>query len=121
MIVGIGCDLERVAALESAAALSAGEAFFSEAERRHAARRRNGAAVLTGYFAAKEAFFKALAGEVRFFWPELEVVHDAPQAARFRFSGELARLVGERGWDVRLSLAHGRGCASALVTVCGPA
>ncbi len=121
MIVGIGCDLERVAALEAAQALRAPGAFFTEAECRYADRQRDAAATLTGCFAAKEAFFKSLAGGRRFFWTDLEVVHDSPHAVRFRFSGDLARYLAERRWEVRLSLSRAGAYASAFVTVSAPA
>lgn len=121
MIVGIGCDLERVAALEAAQALSEPGAFFTEAERSYADRQRDAASALTGHFAAKEAFFKSLAGEQRFFWTEVEVVHDSPHAARFRFSGELARFLAEKRWEVRLSLSQAGAYATAFVTVSAPA
>jgi phosphopantetheine--protein transferase-like protein len=117
LIVGIGFDLERVAALEAAEALTAGGAFFTAAEHRYASRRRHAAATLTGHFAAKEALFKSLRGEAPFYWTDVEVVHGARRTARFRFSGALARHLSANGWEVKLSLTQRGEYAAAFVAV----
>jgi holo-[acyl-carrier protein] synthase len=117
MIIGIGCDLERVAAVEDAAALRVPGVFFTEAECDYAARQADAGASLAGQFAAKEAFFKSVGGAIDFYWTDLEVTHDARRAPLFRFSGSLAQKVEMNRWEVKLSISHSGSYATAFVTV----
>ena len=120
MIVGIGCDIERIAALENVEALRIPGMVFTEAECGYAAARPHSAQTLTGHFAAKEAFFKSLSGAVPFYWTDIEVVHDVRHAPSFRFSGEMASFIKKRQWEVKLSISHSGEYAAAFVTVAGP-
>jgi holo-[acyl-carrier protein] synthase len=119
VIVGIGCDIERVAALDGTEALRIPGLVFTEAECGYASEQPHCTRTLTGHFAAKEAFFKSLPEAVGFYWTDVEVVHDARRAPRFRFSGEMARVVEERNWDVKLSISHSGEYAVAFVAVSG--
>lgn len=121
MIVGIGCDLERVGAIEDASDLLAPGLIFTECECDYAARQRCPARTLTGYFTAKEALFKSLSGFVSFYWTDVEVVHDVKRIPRFRFSGAIAALIDMKSWDVKLTIAYSSQYATAFVTVQEPA
>lgn len=117
MIVGIGCDLERVSAIEAMSALLIPGIVFTDDECAYAARQRCPASTLTGHFAAKEAFFKSLSGMVLFYWTDVEIVHDARRVPRFRFSGELSKLIDMKNWDVKLTIGHTSKYATAFVTI----
>lgn len=119
MIVGIGCDIERIASLEDSEALRIPGLVFTEAECGYAAAQPHSAQTLAGHFAAKEAFFKSLSGAVSFYWTDIEVVHDARRAPSFRFSGEIAHFIKHKRWDVKLSISHSGDYATAFVAVAG--
>lgn len=119
MIVGIGLDLERVSALEAARDLRTPGVVFTEAECGYAAAQPHPASTFAGHFAAKEALFKSLAGGVRFYWTDVEVVHDARHAPSFRFSGEIADFMQKENWEVKLSISHSGEYAAAFVAISG--
>jgi holo-[acyl-carrier protein] synthase len=105
MIIGIG-EAIRVPGL-----------VFTEAECGYAARQPNETRSLAGQFAAKEAFFKSVPPAVPYYWTDVEVVHDQRHAPSFRFSGELARCIDEKGWTVKLSITHCAEYAAAFVAI----
>jgi holo-[acyl-carrier protein] synthase len=117
MIVGIGCDLESISALEKADALRTPGLMFTASECRYIFDRPDPLASLTGHFAAKEAFFKALPFPVEFNWTDIEVLHDVTHAPRFSFSGGLGRAMAARGWQANLSMSHSGDYAAAFVTL----
>lgn len=119
MIIGIGVDIERVAALDAGEAIRVPGLVFTEAECGYAARQTHATGTLAGQFAAKEAFFKSIPPSVSCYWTDIEVVHDQRHAPSFRFSGDLARFLVEKRWDVKLSISHSGEYATAIVTVAG--
>ncbi|MGD8400723.1 MAG: holo-ACP synthase [Bacillota bacterium] len=72
---------------------------------------------LAGFFAAKEAFLKALGtGLAGFAWRELEVGHDAQGAPQLQVSGKVAAYLAEKRVDrIHLSISHCREYAVAQV------
>lgn len=119
MIVGVGFDLERVSALEAAQHLRTPGVVFTEAECGYASAQPHPASTFAGHFAAKEALFKSLAGAVRFYWTDVEIVHDARRAPSFRFSGQIADFIHRGNWEVKLSISHSGEYAGAFVAISG--
>lgn len=115
----MGCDLERVSALEVNATLRLPGMVFTEGECAYAASQPHPLRTLTGLFAAKEAFFKALAGRVDFYWTDIEIVQDAQRLPRFRLSGEIGKLIAMKNWNVNVTIAHTSQYASAVVVASG--
>jgi holo-[acyl-carrier protein] synthase len=122
MIVGIGldvCSIERMRrALERH-----GERFFtricSDDERADLVD-RDLATALSGRFAAKEAFAKALDGAPGVGWHEIRVRRTSTGRPRLELLGRalaLAERVGASRWHV--SITHDAGIASAVVILEG--
>lgn len=94
------------------------EAWFSAAERRRAEREADPAAHLAGWFAAKEAFAKALgdglSGRARL--ADVTVAHDAAGAPALRLRGEARRAARQAGARrLSLSITHAGPVAVAVV------
>lgn len=117
--VGVGVDAVDVDRMRRVLARTPGFArrVFTEAERAHAARRRDPAQRLAARFAAKEAAMKALGvGLGAFALGEVEVVVAESGAPRLVLHGAAARLAAERevtSWLV--SLTHTEHTAVAVV------
>lgn len=89
---------------------------FGPAEQEELRRKASPAESAAACFAAKEAFSKALGTGVRgFSLCEVEVVHNALGAPKFRLSGRAAALAAEQGLEFALSLTHTGGFAAAVV------
>ncbi len=116
-MVGVGCDLEQVSALASSEGLRVPDIFFTRAECEYANSKQEPMPTFAGHFAAKEAFFKAIPSGTPFFWTDLEVAHLADYSPRFRFSGQLAKLMKEKRWDTSVSISHSGAYATAMVAV----
>ncbi|MGN0706702.1 MAG: holo-ACP synthase [Faecalibacterium sp.] len=129
MLYGIGCDLCEIARMEQALRGAHGAAFarrvFGPAEcaalslnaplpeGRSGAHR---AASAAADFAAKEAFLKAAGTGLRapFSLCEIETVRLPSGQPEYRFSGQSAAWMAERGLTARLSLSHDGGFALAF-------
>jgi holo-[acyl-carrier protein] synthase len=124
VIVGIGVDLVHIARVErllSSKGQRALERLFTEEERRYALARMEPARHLAARVAAKEATFKALAGNARahaISWRDMEVVigaHGRPELALHGLARErAAELAIERTW---LTLTHDGPTAAAFVVL----
>src|SRR3954470_16628457 len=115
-VIGVGidvCDVERFGAtLERTPRLRQRLFTPAEAERPLAS--------LAARFAAKEALAKALGAPTGLAWHDAEVVSESSGRPRFERRGtvgERAALMGVS--DVRLSLSHDAGIASAMVVLEG--
>lgn len=121
MIIGIGCDLVRVARFESwEGNIGKLERFFHPDEVRYCRSQESGAAAsLAARFAAREAFAKALGcGLGAFALADAWVTPDADGRPVLMLRSA-ARTALERsgGTKVHLSLAHERDYAMATVVV----
>jgi holo-[acyl-carrier protein] synthase len=116
-LIGIGHDLQRIADLDDAHALREPDVFFTAVESTRIEARDFPAQTRAGYFAAKEALFKALGGRVDAYWTDLEIVHDRHGAPRFRLHRALGAMFEQRGWRADLSISHSGEYASAFVIV----
>ena len=124
MIVGIGVDLVHIARVErllSSKGQRALDRLFTDEERRYALARVEPARHLAARVAAKEATFKALAGNARahaISWREMEVVigaHGRPELALHGLASErAAQLAVARTW---LTLTHDGPTAAAFVVL----
>ncbi len=124
MIVGIGVDLvevERMRRLLERKGNRALTRLFTEAERTYAATHPEPARQLAARAAAKEAAFKALAGNDlarAIGWRELEVVSRTHQAPVLLLHGRALHRAAELGVvRVHLSITHTELTASAFVVV----
>jgi holo-[acyl-carrier protein] synthase len=111
---GIGIDLVDVSRIERALKRRprlAGR-LFTEGELEYAAARRRPARHLAARFAAKEAVVKALGLDPGTAIREIEVVAGSPPEVRLHDG--VARLAGERGLRVRVSMSHEREMATAI-------
>jgi holo-[acyl-carrier protein] synthase len=120
MIVGIGidvCSIERMRrALERH-----GDRFFaricSERERADLAGREI-ATALSGRFAAKEAFAKALDGAPGVGWHEVEVRRAANGRPRLELMGKALAMATQAGADKwHVTITHDGGIAAAVVVL----
>lgn len=124
MIVGLGLDLVEIARVERMLARH-GEhllrRLFTDAEAAYARRRQQPARHLAARLAAKEAAFKALAGDAlarRIGWRDLEVVPAFDGRPLLRLHGpaaERARALGVGRMHV--TLTHSEGMAAAVVVL----
>lgn len=90
--------------------------IFSPQEREYAFKKKNAAESLAAFFAAKEAFAKAMGSGFRGFSPcEVYVVHDEEGKPLLRFSGKAAEIVRESGLSFDVSLTHTDTAAAAVV------
>jgi holo-[acyl-carrier protein] synthase len=124
MIVGIGIDLVDVARMQRLLDRKGERALqrlFTEAERAYAASHPDPARQLAARAAAKEAAFKALAGNDlarAIGWRELEVVSRHHQAPVLLLHGRAYDRASELGVvRVHLSLTHTDTSAAAFVVV----
>lgn len=130
MIYGIGCDLCEIARMEKSLQGAHRAAFvrrvFGPAEQEalglsqpeeegQSLRLAHKAASAAADFAAKEAFLKAAGTGLRepFTLIEIEAVRLPGGAPAYRFSGQTAEWVAERGLKAYLSLSHDGGMAMA--------
>ncbi|MDL2274248.1 holo-ACP synthase [Oscillospiraceae bacterium OttesenSCG-928-G22] len=117
-IVGVGIDVLDISRMER---LVTDEAFltrvFTAEERAYIrARKKGSAASAAGFFAAKEALFKALGtGITKSGLPSAGVTHLESGQPVFCFSGELAETMN--GLHVHLSISHSDTVATALVVL----
>ena len=112
MIMGVGVDIVDIARFERSAERtpSLTERLFAESERGRPMQS------LAGYFAAKEALIKALAGSGGMNWHEAVVTHNEDGAPRFELSGKaLARQQTKGVSALHLSISHDAGLAIAVV------
>lgn len=113
-IIGIGIDLEEVRRFhcKTPAQERLQPKVFTEAEIRYCRSKRNSAQHFAARFAAKEAFYKALGGNLpdEFGFHDVEVVHDALGAPHLEIHGE-----GLEHVSCVVSLSHSRELATAIV------
>lgn len=123
MIYGVGVDMVRISRVEAALARH-GERFaeriLTDTELRNFRRARRGADALAKYFAAKEAFVKALGTGFRMGigWRQIEVRSDRLGRPYLVLSGRALELVDEFGaGESHLSLSDEDEYALAFVTL----
>lgn len=125
MILGLGTDIvaiERIADLVARYGDRFVDRCFSPAEKDLAAGRGAGRnATLAARWAAKEAFLKALGGDVRTIpYRDVEVVRDPRGPVALALYGRAEAALAERGGArVHLSLSHERTHALAVVVIEG--
>jgi holo-[acyl-carrier protein] synthase len=117
VITGVGVDVVDVArfgrALARTPSLAARLFVASELGRPVAS--------LAARFAAKEAFIKAIGDPVGFRFHDVVVESDSHGNPSLSVSGEIARVIAERGVaSLHLSLSHDAGLACAFVVAEGP-
>jgi holo-[acyl-carrier protein] synthase len=124
MIVGVGIDLvevERMRRLLDRKGERVLERLFTDGEREYAAQHHEPARQLAARVAAKEAAFKALAGNDlarAIGWRELEVVSRFHQAPILLLHGRAYDRASELGAvRVHLSITHTDTTAGAVVVV----
>lgn len=125
MIVGLGIDVEEVERLERALARS-GPRFaarlFTPRERTDAEDLKDATEFLTGRFAAKEAFFKALGTGVSrgITWQDAEITNAEGGAPELEVRGRAREVFEARGARrVWLSITHTGRVAAAVVVLEG--
>lgn len=123
MIVGLGTDVVEVARIADLVARHGArflDRCFHPAEQ-DLARRRGpaGAAALAARWAAREAFLKALGGDVAGIpYRDVEVVRGADGAPTLRLHGRAAAALAARGGRrVHVALSHERAYAVATVVI----
>lgn len=90
--------------------------IFSQEELDYAFKKKNSAESLAAFFAAKEAFVKAMGSGFRGFSPkEIYIIHDENGKPLLRFSGKAAEKVKESNFSFDVSLTHTNTTASAVV------
>ena len=112
MIMGVGVDIVDIARFEKAAERtpSLTERLFTEGERGRPAQS------LAGYFAAKEALIKALAGSGGMNWHEVVIAHNEDGAPHFELTGKALSRQQTKGVSaLHLSISHDGGLAIAVV------
>ncbi len=118
MIRGIGTDIIEVERIKKAIGR---ESFlhrvFSEAEIEIALQKNNPAQTLAGFFAAKEAFSKAMGTGFRSFsFRDVEIRKDELGKPRLFLSEKLKKLPGIQGiTEMHVSISHNNGNALAFV------
>lgn len=111
MIIGIGVDIVNMVRMNRVVERW-GERFiekiFTEKEREYAFSKRYPYIHLSGRFAAKEALFKALGGDlISGRWKEVEIINDKGGAPKIRFYGNLKKLISKRGiTSAHISISH---------------
>jgi holo-[acyl-carrier protein] synthase len=126
VIVGVGIDLVDIARVERMVSRWEARAIarlFTEGEAAYARARAEPARHFASRFAAKEAAFKALAGDAEaraIAWREIEVVVEADGRPSLRLHGTAARRAAAlRVRRAMLSLTHCHGVAGAVVVLEG--
>lgn len=123
MIVGIGHDLvhvPRLARLLQRWDQRFLDRVFSPGEQEYCRRFHDPAPSYAARFAAKEAFYKALAGgrSLPLWFRDAEVVHEVGAALRLELSERAKTIAAESGVrKVHLSLTHDGEYASAVVVL----
>ncbi len=125
MILGLGVDMVKVARVRQKAGENLDSPLargaFTESELEYA--KSKGVAAfqsLAGFFAAKEAFFKAT--QVWPGWHDIWVEHDANGRPYFEFPLEAFEKLAEKGLDltkcrINLTISHEKELAVAVVVV----
>jgi holo-[acyl-carrier protein] synthase len=125
MIVGLGIDQvdhERVRTMmERVSAERVLTRLLTESERSYCARMRDPHPHIAARVAAKEACFKALAGDIEaraIAWQEIEVVHDEHRRPVLRLHGRAwERAVALGVTSIHVSLTHSKHTAAAVVVL----
>lgn len=124
MVVGIGIDLVEIARVGRMIDSLGDRMYarlFSEGEAQYILGKPLPAQHAAVRLAAKEAAFKALAGNElarRISWRDVEVVSDARGVPSIRFHGVAAQRAAELGVTrVHVSLTHTRDTAGAVVVL----
>ncbi|MBI3790617.1 MAG: holo-ACP synthase [Gemmatimonadetes bacterium] len=125
MIVGVGLDLVDIARVERLLADKGDRAtakLFTESEARYATSRAHPARHFAARFAAKEAAYKALAGNELargIGWRDLEVLRDdVTGQPRLVLHGRAAERAAELGVTrLHLTLTHSHETAAAVVVL----
>ncbi|MFN2370396.1 MAG: holo-ACP synthase [Candidatus Krumholzibacteriia bacterium] len=123
MILGLGTDVVEVARIAGLVARHGArflDRCFRPGEQELARRRgRGGAAALAARWAAREAFLKALGGDVQGIpYRDIEVVRAATGAPALRLHGRAAAALAARGGRrVHVALSHERAYAVATVVI----
>lgn len=115
MVVGIDmAEIERIK--KSAENESFLKRIFSEEEISYAYKKKNYAESLAAFFAAKEAFGKALGTGISGFSPnEVFVLHNENGKPYLVFSGKAEKIVKKSGLTFEVSLTHTKDTAAAVV------
>jgi holo-[acyl-carrier protein] synthase len=129
MITGVGIDLvdhERVRTMmERVGADRVLARLLTQSEREYCTRMRDPHPHVAVRLAAKEAGFKALAGDVEargIAWQEIEVVHDEQRRPVLRLHGRAwQRAVALGVTSIHVSLTHSKHTAAAIVILETPA
>lgn len=111
MIIGIGVDIVNMVRMKRVVERWGRrfvEKIFTEEEKEYAFSKRYPYIHLSGRFAIKEAFFKALGGGITpWVWKEIEIVNEISGAPKIRFYGNLKKLIIERGiTSTHISISH---------------
>ena len=116
MIYGIGTDITEIKRIEKSSLSSRFLEFcFSVDELREFA---SAGSKLAGCFASKEALAKALGTGVRgFSLSEVSVLRDTLGKPYFRFSGNIKRIIEEKGLRAHLSITNTAELAQAFVVL----
>ena len=119
MILGVGIDLVEIQKIEVSIQ---SEAFvskvFTSAEMQAVDRYKNKAEHLSGKFAAKEAFMKAIGAGIRqeIWFTQIEVLSDESGKPQVQVRGEAGKRLEEVGAKrVHVSISHSGGMAVAVV------
>ncbi len=118
MILGIGVDLAEVARYRFDPAQLAWFArrVYTDYEFAYAARKRNRAERLAGFFAAKEAARKAFGHAIP--WREIGVWHERSGKPVIRLYGNAAGLLAARAIArIHLTITHTESTAAAVVVL----
>lgn len=115
MKVGIDmAEIERIR--ESAESEKFLSKVFAQEELDYAFKKKNSAESLAAFFAAKEAFVKAMGSGFRGFSPkEIYIIHDENGKPLLRFSGKAAEKIKESNLGFDVSLTHTDTFAAAVV------
>lgn len=90
--------------------------IFAQEELDYAFKKKNSAESLAAFFAAKEAFVKAMGSGFRGFSPkEIYIIHDENGKPLLRFSGKAAEKIKESNLSFDVSLTHTDNTAAAVV------
>ena len=90
--------------------------IFAQEELDYALKKKNSAESLAAFFAAKEAFVKAMGSGFRGFSPkEIYIIHDENGKPLLRFSGKAAEKIKESNLSFDVSLTHTDATAAAVV------
>jgi holo-[acyl-carrier protein] synthase len=123
MIIGIGIDITAIEKIEESLRSDAfRRKVFSPVELETVREYRNKAEHLTGKFAAKEAFMKALGAGIRqeVWFSQIDVLNEESGKPFLKVSGEAAKRLKTSGaTNVHVSISHSGGMAVAVVILEG--